>query len=271
MGQMENTSQIAKECAEEMEKKNRKEKITNWMPVGILVFLIVMLSVVADGFLTMYNFRSILSQLSILLVMSMGLTFVILIGGTDLSGEGLGGFVGAVVSLMVLNTKTSLDLGVLAILIAVAAGVAVGIISGLIHVKGMLPSFMVTYAISSVMAGFAVLSYKGTPAMIQDEFFTALAQGSLLVGPLFQGGELDGLGQGIAHLHIVVPGGNEGLVGTLPVVTVAGVQLDLHPAVQLLGHRIPLLLGDLGPDGGLGGRLGTHVEHVCLDNGHEGG
>ncbi len=145
MGQMENTSQIAKEFAEEMEKKNRKEKITNWMPVGILVFLIVMLSVVADGFLTMYNFRSILSQLSILLVMSMGLTFVILIGGTDLSGEGLGGFVGAIVSLMVLNTKTSLDLGVLAILIAVAAGVAVGIISGLIHVKGMLPSFMVTY------------------------------------------------------------------------------------------------------------------------------
>lgn len=180
MGQMENTSQIAKEFAEEMEKKNRKEKITNWMPVGILVFLIVMLSVVADGFLTMYNFRSILSQLSILLVMSMGLTFVILIGGTDLSGEGLGGFVGAIVSLMVLNTKTSLDLGVLAILIAVAAGVAVGIISGLIHVKGMLPSFMVTYAISSVMAGFAVLSYKGTPAMIQDEFFTALSQGSLL-------------------------------------------------------------------------------------------
>lgn len=104
----------------------------------------------------------------------------ILIGGTDLSGEGLGGFVGAIVSLMVLNTKTSLDLGVLAILIAVAAGVAVGIISGLIHVKGMLPSFMVTYAISSVMAGFAVLSYKGTPAMIQDEFFTALSQGSLL-------------------------------------------------------------------------------------------
>ena len=34
MGQMENTSQIAKEFAEEMEKKNRKEKITNWMPVG---------------------------------------------------------------------------------------------------------------------------------------------------------------------------------------------------------------------------------------------
>ena len=175
MGQMENTSQIAKEFAEEMEKKNRKEKITNW----ILVFLLIVLSVVADGFLTLYNFRSILSQLSILLVMSMGLTFVILIGGTDLSGEGLGGFVGAVVSLMVLNTKTGLDLGALAILIAVAAGVAVGILSGLIHVKGKLPSFMVTYAVSSVMAGFAVLSYKGTPAMIQDPFFTALSQGSL--------------------------------------------------------------------------------------------
>ena len=180
MEQIENTSQIAKEFAEEMKKMNKKEKISTWMPVGILIFLIIVFSVIANGFLTLYNFKSILSQLSILLVMAMGLTFVIMIGGTDLSGEGLAGFVGAIVSLMVLNTKTTLNLGVFAVLIAVLSGVVIGFVSGVIHVKGKLPSFMVTYAISNVMAGFAVLSYKGTPALIQYDVFTTISQGSFL-------------------------------------------------------------------------------------------
>ena len=98
-----------------------------------------------------------------------------------------------------------------------------------------------------------------------------VAQGGLLVGPLFQRGELDGFSQRIAHLHIVVTGRDKCLVRTASIVIVTTVQLDLHPAVQLLRHRITFLLGDLGPDGGLCGRLCSHIEHIRLDNGHQGG
>ncbi|MDR0361337.1 MAG: ABC transporter permease [Planctomycetota bacterium] len=174
------SSPIAEEFAQEMVRRNKVDRIVAMAPVGILLFLVALLSIVADGFFTGYNIQTILGQLSIPLVMSMGLTFVILLAGTDLSGEGLGGFVGSIVILMVLNTKTDLDMGLWAILIAVAAGLVVGIISGVIHVYGKMPSFIVTYAMSSIMAGFAVLSYRGQPAMSKYEFFITLSRGRFL-------------------------------------------------------------------------------------------
>ncbi|MDR3211145.1 MAG: hypothetical protein LBU79_04425, partial [Planctomycetota bacterium] len=171
------SSPIAREFAQEMVRRNKLERIVGLAPVAILAFLIIVLSIEAEGFFTLYNMQSVLSQLSIPLVMSMGLTFVILLGGTDLSGEGLGGFVGSIVVLMVLNTRTNLDWGLWAVVIGIAAGLIVGTISGFIHVYGKMPSFIVTYAMSSVMAGFAVLSYRGQPAMSKYEFFITLARG----------------------------------------------------------------------------------------------
>lgn len=112
--------------------------------------------------------------------MSEGLTFIFLMGSTDLSAEGLGGFVGSILSLMILNSKTSLDMGFLAIVIAFLSAVCVSLISGFIHIKGKLPTFMVSYGVSSIMSGFAVLSYKGEPAMIRDPFFTTMYMGSFL-------------------------------------------------------------------------------------------
>jgi ribose transport system permease protein len=173
-------SQIGKEFTLEMKRQSQKERIVAMAPVAILLALITILSVVADGFFSLKNMQTILSQMAIPLVMSMGLTFVILLGSIDLSGEGLGGFVGSIVALMVLNSKNTMDIGAAGMIIAVASGLAVGIASGIIHVKGRMPSFMVTYAISSIMAGIAVLSYQGQPAMIQYEVFTILAQGTFL-------------------------------------------------------------------------------------------
>ena len=173
-------SRVGKEFAQEMKRQSQKERIVALAPAGILILFVAVLSVIAEGFFSLKNLQSILSQMAIPLVMSMGLTFVILLGSTDLSGEGLGGFVGAAVSLMVLNTRNTADMGVIGMAIAVTSGLILGIASGIIHVKGKMPSFMVTYAVSSIMAGFAVLSYKGQPAMIKYELFTTLATGSVL-------------------------------------------------------------------------------------------
>ena len=173
-------SKIAVEFAQEMEKRNRRTKLVNTMPVIILAALFIIMSVVAEGFLTIYNLHTILNQLSILLVMTMGLTFVILLGGIDLSGEGLAGFVGAITSLLVLNGSNTNNFGMWGVLFAIVCSTAIGILSGVIHVKGKMPSFIVTYAVSSIMSGFAVLSYKGQPAMIKYPFFTRLDQGDLL-------------------------------------------------------------------------------------------
>lgn len=176
-------SKIGLEFAQEMKKQSQREHYLSWAPLGILLVLIVLFSITAEGFFSLKNLQNLLYQMSIPLVMSMGLTFMILMGSTDLSAEGLGGFVGATVALMVLNSKNALDLGFLAILIAMASSVFVSSISGLIHIKGKLPSFMVSYAVSNIMAGFAVLAYMGEPALIREPFFTTLAQGSIFGFP----------------------------------------------------------------------------------------
>lgn len=180
MEKVQYLSQISEEFRLEMQKENKRAKIVTWTPVAILVFLIVVLSFATKGFFSISNMQSILSQLSIPLVMSMGLTFVILLGGIDISGEGLGGFAGSIVTLLVLNTKNANNLGLAGMIIAILCGLVIGIFSGVIHVKGKMPSFMVTYAVSSVMTGFAVLSYKGEPAMVKYELFTKISQGKFL-------------------------------------------------------------------------------------------
>jgi len=177
-------SQIAEEFADEMRRQIRRTKITNFAPVTILIFIILLLSIVAPGFLSSYNFKIILNQLSVPLLMTMGLTFVIMLGSIDISGEGLCGFCGCIVTLLVINTKNANDFGVYAFLTATACGLIVGIVSGVIHVKGKIPSFIVTYAMSSIMTGFAIMSYRGQPAMARDPMLAKITTGTVLGIPL---------------------------------------------------------------------------------------
>jgi len=181
----ENTNlSIAEEFAAKMKKDNQKQKIISAAPFVILLFLVAVMGITVKGFFTFDNFTSILNQLASPLALSLGLTFVIIMGSIDLSVEGVVGFVGSIVTLMVLNTKTDSDLGLAGMAVAVLAGMAIGFITGVIHVKSMLPSFMVTFAVSKIMSGFAVLSYKGEPAMVKEPLFQQIAQGSFIGIPV---------------------------------------------------------------------------------------
>lgn len=175
-----NTFTIQEEFAHEMKHQNQREKFISLAPMVILICLIIIFSIVAEGFFSIGNVQSILSQLATPLILSVGLTFVIIIGGIDLSGEGLGGFGGSILALMVLNDKNNMNLGLWSVLIVILACAVIGIINGTIHVKGKIPSFMVTYAMSSIMAGFAVMSYKGMPATIKYPLFSMIAGGKFL-------------------------------------------------------------------------------------------
>lgn len=180
MDKQVHTSRVGEEFAQEMKKQSQKERFMSLAPLIILLVLIVIFSVTAQGFFSINNFYNLLNQAAIPLVMSLGLTFVILMGSTDLSAEGLGGFIGSVVALMVLNSKNDMNLGAFVIPLVVLISIGVSMLSGLLHIKGKLPSFMVSYGVSSIMSGFAVLSYRGVPARIRDPLFTVMAQGNFL-------------------------------------------------------------------------------------------
>jgi len=175
---------VATEFSQRIAAERAKSRIIRLGPFLVMVFLIIVMSILVPGFFSFINLVSVLQQVATPLVLALGLTFVLLLGSIDLSLEGVMGFTGSIVALLVLNTKNSLDLGMLGVLIALAAGTLFGLVSGLFHTRLKIPSFMVTFGMGSAITGFGILSYRGIPASVRDPMFAQIASGTFLGIPL---------------------------------------------------------------------------------------
>lgn len=122
-----------------------------------LILLIFLFAISHDKFLTVSNISNILQQISINTIIAAGMTFVILLGGIDLSvGSVLA--LSAVVGGMIM-TKLGLpdDMAILfAILGSVACGTLCGAISGSICEKWRIHSFIVTLGMLNIARGTAL-------------------------------------------------------------------------------------------------------------------
>jgi len=126
--------------------------------IGIaLVVLIVVFSLTSAHFLSASNLTNVLTQVTINLVLSIGMTFVILIGGIDLSVGSVLAFCavvgGTVMTLPGLDPAPAV---ILAILSSVAAGVTFGLINGFISAFWSIPSFIVTLGTLNIARGAAL-------------------------------------------------------------------------------------------------------------------
>jgi ribose/xylose/arabinose/galactoside ABC-type transport system permease subunit len=153
------------------------EKLRNWFPVGLLVLLCLGFALTSDRFLTVNNGLIILQQSAVLLVAAVAMTFVIVSGSIDLS-------VGSVVALSALAAATfSADLGVWAIVPAIAIGVVCGLVNGLLFAYGKIPSFIVTLGTMVIFRGLVLLYTKGAPVSIADREFLLFYTGRSLGVP----------------------------------------------------------------------------------------
>jgi simple sugar transport system permease protein len=123
----------------------------------VLVLLIIVGTVVSPAFLTVSNFAGIGQQSSALGVVVVGESLILLIGGMDLSLEstfGLAPMVAAWLIVPVSAYGSGTDLSpYLGIGVLIAVGAAVGLINGLLIVKGRLNGFIVTLGMTIVLAG----------------------------------------------------------------------------------------------------------------------
>ena len=171
---------VAQEFSLRIKAEKRKDRMIALSPVIILVVLMAVFGIAVPEFLSLANLVTILSQLAIPLTLALGLTFVIMMGSIDLSVDGIMGLAGSAVSLLLLNNKTTYNLGLAGVLIALLIGVAAGLVTGTVHVKARLPSFMVSFGMTSIGAGLALLTYRAVPATIQDPVFMGLAVNTFL-------------------------------------------------------------------------------------------
>jgi ribose transport system permease protein len=146
-------------------------------PVLTLLVLCVATAVLNDRFLSPLNLTNILVQSSIMAVIAMGMTFVIVGGGFDLSVGSTAALSGCVAAMAMV--KAGLAVGVLA---GVAAGAAVGLANGLVIARLGVNPFITTLGTMVLVRGVVFLITGGAP--VGDEglpaAFVAFGSGRLL-------------------------------------------------------------------------------------------
>lgn len=116
---------------------------------------------------------TILRQASVLLILSSGLTAVVLTGGIDLSINNTAGLVGCVVAQFLLMDVSIPVVIIIGLLIGLIVGVFNGFLVGVLH----LPPFVATYGTNMVVLGLATIVMQGTVIYNLPRNFTPIGIG----------------------------------------------------------------------------------------------
>ncbi|WP_312692664.1 ABC transporter permease [Caproiciproducens sp.] len=144
----------------------------------VLIAMIVFFSVVADGFASPDNYLNILRQVAVNGISAVGMTFVILTGGIDIS-------VGSIIGVAGIGTATMMIHGVspaYAVLLMLVCGLLIGIFNAFFIYEIKLPPMIATLATMSILRGVSYIISGGLPVYGFPRSFTVLGQGYL--GPI---------------------------------------------------------------------------------------
>ena len=106
--------------------------------------LTLLIGALDPGFLTLRSLLGLASDVAALFIMAMGITFVIYIGGIDLSAQSIANMTTVVLTLLLSR------FGFGAVLLSLLFGAVFGALSGLITTRARIPSFITTLAIGGV-------------------------------------------------------------------------------------------------------------------------
>lgn len=143
------------------------------------VALCVAMWILTPYFFTVSNLLNIVQQTSINAIIAVGMTFVIISAGIDLS-------VGSILAFSGIIVASALHNGVaapLAIVIGLIIGILCGVINGLLITFGKLPPFIATLGMMSMARGAALVYTEGRPISGFSDQFRALANGEILFLP----------------------------------------------------------------------------------------
>lgn len=124
-----------------------------------LLVLIGVVSAINPNFFTVDNILNILRQTSVNAIIAVGMTFVILIAGIDLSVGSILALTGAFAASMV-GTELSILLVIPAVLLI---GTLLGTLSGVIVAKGKVQAFIATLVTMTLLRGVTMVYTDGRP------------------------------------------------------------------------------------------------------------
>jgi ribose/xylose/arabinose/galactoside ABC-type transport system permease subunit len=149
------------------------------LPVALLTICLC-LSVATPAFLTLPNLINVVRQISLNGILAVGVTYVLLTGGVDLSLGSVVALSGVVAASFAHPEQYPL---VVPVAMGVLAGTACGGVNGLVVTRGRVAPFIVTLGMMAVARGLALVISGGTPVKNLSAAFKVIG-GSVLGFPL---------------------------------------------------------------------------------------
>lgn len=130
------------------------------LPLAGLIVVSILMGFASDSFFSVSNILNVLRQVSVVAILAVGMTFVILTGGIDLS-------VGAVMALAgTMSAGLMVHFGLpgwVGLLAGIGLGIGLGIFNGLLVAWGRMPAIIVTLATMGIARGIGLIYSGGYP------------------------------------------------------------------------------------------------------------
>lgn len=144
------------------------------------LFMFLLLSIISEGFLTSYNLLGVMTQGSMLLIVSLGMTVIILSEGIDLSLGAVLSLAGVIMTLLLQKGSGLIVAGTATII----CGAACGLLTGLLICKVKLPPFVATFGTMGIAQGIALVLTAGSSVSNENLFLQELANNEFLLIPI---------------------------------------------------------------------------------------
>ena len=169
------------QCKEHEQMKNTlATTLKNYGIILAFIIICVALAILSPVFLTRNNILNVIRQTSIYGIMAVGMTFVILTGGIDLSVGSVLALSGAICAGLLKGGSSMF----VAIIAAIGVGVACGFVNGMFVTKARIPPFVVTLGMTNIARGLTLIYTNGYPVSGFSPAFREIGGGYVVGIPI---------------------------------------------------------------------------------------
>jgi len=142
----------------------RREHIQTYAPLVVLAALVLSIGLYDQTFFSVSNLLTVAADTMTLFLIASGVTFVIMIGGIDLSIQSVASMASCLLAVGLPR------FGLAAVPLAILGGSAAGMMGGLVSTKLRIPSFITTLAVSGVVTsvGYWVSAERSINISVDD-------------------------------------------------------------------------------------------------------
>lgn len=159
--------------------KKTVKKIFAYRESGVvmaLVLLFLIFALTSDIFVSSKNLLNITRQVSVNALIAIGMTFVIITGGIDLSVGSVIAFAGIISSSLMVDANLPVWLAIVA---GILVGSVTGLINGLLITYLRMPAFITTMGTMTMLRGLGYIYTQGYPIYNLPKSFKQIGQGHL--------------------------------------------------------------------------------------------